>query len=106
MSRLVVPEPSSADFPDRLAKLAQGPPAFTVPPNALIEADALVARADLVAPVDTADARSATRIVTISSTRLARSSRVRSINTALGDQMEPDEASAAASEGACRASAM
>src|SRR5579864_6553023 len=96
MSRLVVADPSSAFFPDRFARLAQGPPARTLPPKAPIDAVALEARADLVAPLDTAEALSATRMVTESSTRLARSSRVRSTSGAPADQIEPGAAPAGA----------
>src|SRR5260370_27468875 len=82
--RLVEPDPSSDDFPERLARLAHGPPGLTVPPSASMAA---------VAPVATALAASATRIVTTSSVRLARHSRVKSISGADGDRIAPGEGS-------------
>ena len=56
-----------------------------------MDAEALALRDVLVAPLATADARSATNIVIMSSTRLARSSRVKSKKAASGDQIEPGE---------------
>ena len=87
--RLVVPEPSRLWLPDTLARLASGPVAFVMPASAATELVALLLRCVLVAPVETAEADSATTMVTRSFTWLAFRSRPRSANCALGVQSDP-----------------
>src|ERR1035441_37075 len=72
-----------------LARLASGPVAFVMPARAATELVALLLRWVLVVPVETAEADSATTIVTMSFTWLAFKSRPRSANCAPGVQSDP-----------------
>ena len=93
VSRLVVPWPSSDDWPEAPARLAQGPAALVTPASAVTELLAFELRAVLVAPVAVAVDCSLTRIVTMSSTWLARRSRAPSASRDEGDHIEPGDAS-------------
>ena len=90
--RLVVPWPSSDDWPEAHARLAQGPVARVTPASAVTELLAFDVRAVLVAPVAVAVDCSLTTMVTMSSTWLARRSRAPSASLEEGDQSEPGDA--------------
>src|SRR5690349_11037209 len=97
-SRLVVPSPASCVLPEVPARLAHGPVARVNPARALTELAVLEAREVFVVPDATAEAFSTTRIVRMSSTWLARRSRVPSASREPGDQIDPGEAAGAAAE--------
>src|SRR5450432_119218 len=87
--RLVVPAPSSFWLPDMLARFASGPVVFVMPASAATVLVTPLVRCVLEAPLATAEADSATTIVTRSFTWLAFRSRPRSANCALGVHNDP-----------------
>ena len=100
--RLVVPWPLSCVSPETLARLASGPVALVTPASAVIEFLVLEVRCVLVVPVVTAEACSATTMVSMSSTWLARTSRAASARRDPASQMEPGVAAGASAERARR----
>src|SRR5579871_95408 len=87
--RLVEPEPSKALALLEFRRLASAPLGLFLPRADATVAWALEVRADLVAPVATAEAFSLTTIVTRSSTCVARTSLPRSVRWEAGDHREP-----------------
>jgi len=81
-----------------LARFTSDPPGGLIPARLLTELTALEARDVLVTPVDTADACSATTMVSTSSTWLARTSRAASAKREPACQIEPGEAGTATAE--------
>ena len=87
--RDVDPSPSRVVEPVTLARLASAPLGLFFPIRLVMELLVLEFREVFVWPVETADAFSATTMVTKSSTLLARTSRPRSARRDDGDQSEP-----------------
>jgi hypothetical protein len=74
-----------------LARLLREPVGFVIPATAETEFFVLEARDVFTDPLVTAEARSTTRIVTMSSTWLARQSLTASLKTDVPDHSEPAE---------------